>query len=72
MAVKIKARLVTARDLMPGDLFSAAGPSYWDTALDKGSIGEMVYIRTRAHPDRAPDANDVVYHITIEGSEETK
>jgi hypothetical protein len=72
MSVKIKAKLVTALDLEPGDLFSAAGPSYWDTAMDKGSIGEMVYIRTRTDANRAPDANDVVYHITIERDEEVK
>ena len=69
MSVKIKAELVTAFDLQPGELFSAAGPSYWDTALDKGSIGEAVYIRTRTNANRAPDANDTVYRITIERGE---
>ena len=65
MKVKIKAELVTGRDLRPGDLFSAAGPSYWDTALDKGSVGEAVYIRTRIDADRFHDANDTIYRITI-------
>ena len=53
MTVKITAELTTAFDLQPGELFSAAGPSYWDTALDKGSIGEAVYIRTNTDADRA-------------------
>jgi len=65
MKVRIKAELVTGRDLRPGDLFSAAGPSYWDTALDKGSVGEAVYIRTHINADRFHDANDTIYRITI-------
>ena len=65
MTVKIKAELTTAFDLKAGELFSAAGPSYWDTALNKGSIGEAVYIRTNTNANRAPDANDTIYRITI-------
>jgi len=67
--VKIKAELMTARDLQPGDLFSVAGPSYWDTAMDKGSVGEAVYIRTHTDAKRSPDPNNVIYRITIERSE---
>jgi len=69
MPVKIKAELITARDLLPGELFSTAGPAYWDIAMDKGSVGECVYIRTRAHADLFPGANDTVYRITVERSE---
>jgi len=65
MNVKIKAELVTALDLKAGELFSAAGPSYWDTALNKASIGEAVFIRTHSDYRHAPDANDTVYRITI-------
>ena len=65
MSVKIKAELTTAHDLKPGELFSAAGPSYWDTAMDTGSIGERVFIRTNTSASRAPDANDTIYRITI-------
>ncbi len=70
MAIKIKAELVTGRDLAPGDLFSVAGQAYWDTAMDKGSVGECVYIRTSIAADRFRDANDTVYRITIEREEE--
>ena len=69
MTVKIKAELTTGHDLKPGELFSTAGQAYWDTALDKGSVGEAVYIRTRIDASRFPDANDTVYRVTIERSE---
>lgn len=65
MGVKITATLVTGRDLKPGDLFSIAGPAYWDKAMDKRSVGEAVYIRTHTDASRFPDANDTVYRITI-------
>ena len=70
MSVKIRAELVAAHDLKPGDLFSAAGSSYWDTALDKDSIGERVFIRTHADYRLAPDPDNVVYRITIERGDE--
>ena len=70
--VKITAELVTARDLQPGELFSIAGPSYWNTAMSKDSIGECVYVRTNADPNHASDANSTVYRITIERSEAPK
>ena len=65
MTVKIVAKLTTAHDLQPGELFSAAGPSYWDAAMDSGSVGERVFIRTNTPANRAPDANDTIYRITI-------
>lgn len=66
MKVKIKAELMTGRDLKPGDLFSTASAEYWDGAMDKGSIGECVYIRTNfdATPFHGLDAP--IYRITIE------
>jgi len=67
--VKIKAELVTGRDLKPGELFSTAGQAYWDTAMDKGSVGEAVYIRSNTSAALYLDANDTVYRITIERSE---
>lgn len=69
MPVRIKAELVTGRDLAPGDLFSTAGPEYWDNALDRASVGERVFIRTNSSPDRVDDADQPIYRITIERSE---
>ena len=45
MAIKIKATKVRGIDLKPGDLFSTAGQDYWLKAMDKGSVGERVFIR---------------------------
>lgn len=44
--MKIKAIAVRAEDLKPGDLFSTAGPEYWDFIDDRESLGEKAYIRT--------------------------
>jgi hypothetical protein len=63
--VKITAVQVLGRDLKPGDLFSIAGPDYWRTALDKGSVGEQVYIRTNVPADKFVDADEPIYRITI-------
>lgn len=64
--MRIVATRILARDLQPGDLFSAAGQKYWDLALDPAPIGERVYIRTTAPAGSAPDADTYVYKITIE------
>ena len=66
MSVRIKAKLVTGRDLKPGDLFSTAGPEYWSTAADKLSVGEMVYIRTNSPGDLYKDVDEPIYLITVE------
>jgi hypothetical protein len=44
--MKIKAIPVRAEDLKPGELFSTAGPEYWDSIDDRESLGERAYIRT--------------------------
>ena len=62
----IKVEPVIARDLKPGDLFSTEGNRYWNLAMDHGSCGECVYIRTNTGADRFPDADSTVYRITIE------
>ena len=66
MAITIKAVLIRASDLQPGDLFSTAGPDYWNLALDKGSVGERVYIRTNAPVAGADDVDVIVYRIEIQ------
>lgn len=68
--MKIKCERVTGRDLKPGDLFSSVGPDYWGTAMDKGSIGERVYIRSNAPTHYAPDADAVIYRVTVEYDED--
>jgi|KBSMisStandDraft_5_1062788.scaffolds.fasta_scaffold63375_5 hypothetical protein len=64
--MRIKAERVLARDLRPGDLFSAAPQAYWDHAMDKGSCGEQVYIRTNVNADAFGDADSYISRITIE------
>ena len=68
--MRVKAELVTGRDLEPGDLFSTAGPEYWDVAMDRVSVGEMVYVRTNADTDLFDDADEPIYRITIERGDE--
>jgi hypothetical protein len=65
-AMKIRAELVYAEELQPGDLFSTAGPDWWDTVPhDDLVVGERVYIRMATEcPD---DQRGVgIYRITIE------
>jgi len=64
----VRATPIKARDLKPGDLFSTAGPDYWDTALNDLSVGERVYIRTNA-PTPPEQADIDVYLITIDQSD---
>ena len=64
--MRIKAERIIARDLQPGDLFSVAPQEYWDHAMQSGSCGEKVYIRMTTEADDFPDADTVVYRITIE------
>lgn len=66
MSVKVTAVLVTGRDLAPGDLFSIAGPDYWDTFPNRDSVGEQVYIRTNTPTELFHDADEPIYRITIE------
>jgi hypothetical protein len=65
MRARIKAELVVARDLKPGELFSIVGPDYWDGALDHGSVGERIYVRTNMPSSDFPDEHEAVYRITI-------
>ncbi len=63
--MRIKATLVAATDLVAGDLFSVAGPEYWDAVDRIKSVGELVYIRTNT-PAAAPDADALIYKIEVE------
>lgn len=65
MTARITATPVKGRDLKAGDLFSTLGPIYWRTAMDRGSVGERVYIRTHAPADDFVDADSIVFRITI-------
>ncbi len=64
MPTTIKATPIIARELKCGDLFSIAGPEYWDLFPRLGSIGEQAYIRTDAPPD-ADDARMTLYKLDI-------
>lgn len=63
--VTIECVALAARDLQAGDLFSTRGLEYWAFALDKGSIGEKVYVRTHTDADTARDADSIVYRLTF-------
>jgi len=65
MRAKVKAELIVARDLKPGELFSTVGEEYWGDALDHGSVGECVYIRSNVPSSYFPDDHEAVYRITI-------
>ncbi len=64
--VRIHAEAIAAKELRPGDLFSIAGPEYWDDFPYKQGVGERVYIRTCTSAVGLPDADDTVYRITVE------
>jgi hypothetical protein len=66
MTIRIKATPTIASELVPGDLFSTAGPNYWNTFSHITSVGELVYIRTEAPADGADDSETTVYKIEIE------
>ncbi len=61
--MKVRAHKVTAKDLEPGDLFSAADQFYWDH-FDPATIGQMVYIRTDA-PCPADQVDDSIHRIQV-------
>ena len=63
--MKISAEEIIAKDLQPGDLFSTAGPKYWNQIDARYSIGEKVYIRTNTPAKIADDPNEKVFKITI-------
>ncbi len=69
--VTVTAERIIAKKLKPGDLFSIYGPEYWDNALDRGSIGEAVYLRTHEPAESAGDADTMVYKITISVADDT-
>jgi len=62
----ITATRTRADELKPGDLFSIVGDEYWSAALDSGSIGECVYIRTNIDHAVAHDGDTYVYRIVVE------
>ena len=62
---RVKLTAVLGKELNPGDLFTTYGPGYWSRCLDKGSIGEAVYIRTNIPSDQAPDPDEKVYRLEI-------
>lgn len=70
MSVTINATPCKGRDLEPGDLFSTMGPIYWRAAMNRGSVGERVYIRTHASADEFKDADDTVFRITVTVNED--
>lgn len=63
--MKVIATKVKASELEPGDLFSTAGPEYWELVNDMAIVGEKVYIRTN-WPCPEEQVDYVVYKITIE------
>jgi hypothetical protein len=64
--MKVKVIPMKGSDLKPGDLFSTAGPEYWNHIDLQESIGERAYIRTNTSFMKAPDFNSQVYKLETE------
>ena len=62
---RIKATQCKGRDLLPGDLFSTVGSTYWDGFGHLDSVGERVYIRTNVPSDNFPDADADIFRIEV-------
>lgn len=64
--MKFVAVQVPVEEILPGEMFSAAGSDYWDGAASgtRGSIGERVYLRTLA-PVPEEDVGTFIYRITV-------
>lgn len=63
-ALVLRATPIKGRDLKPGDLFSTAGPEYWDHVGERDSVGERAYIRTET-PAHSEDLDMMVYLIEV-------
>lgn len=64
--VKFVATPILGSGLEPGDLFSTAGPEYWEAVDEMKSCGEKVYIRTNTPAEEFMDSYTIVYRITLE------
>lgn len=65
MEILFRATPIKALALKPGDLFSIAGPEYWNHP-DPLGIAEKVWIRTQhPAPDEAFHSDYIVYKIEI-------
>lgn len=67
--MKVKAIPVRVEHLKPGDLFSVAGPEYWDFIDDRESLGEKAYIRTNT-PTPTDQKFIMVSRLEVEREEE--
>ena len=68
--MRMRCEKILGNELEPGDLFSTAGPDWWNHVDESGSIGEKVYIRTSAPGEQAPDGHLPIFRIHIEGVED--
>lgn len=68
--MKIKAVPIKAKDLKPGDLFSAVGPEYWDHYELRSAVAEKVWLRTDASPLDNSEDDETVYRIEVEDGKE--
>lgn len=59
----VKAKKIKAKNLKPGDLFSALGQEHWDINGYQG-VGQKIYFRTDT-PTPEDQANDEIYKITL-------
>jgi len=62
--MRITATRVKGKELKPGDLFSTAGPLYWENIDSEPSIGEKVYIRTN-RPLRPDQEDEEMYRVEV-------
>lgn len=64
--LRITAIPMLSEDLKPGDLFSTAGPEYWDVCdLLNQALGERVYIRMSV-PTPTEERGVPIFKIVIE------
>ncbi len=63
--IRFIATPILSQDIKPGQLFSTAGPVYWEQSRDPLAIGEKVYIRTDA-PTPEAERDQTLFVITIE------
>ena len=64
--VTIKATKCRGDELQPGDLFSTAGPGYWDQFPSRDSVGERVYIRTNVPSCEFVDGDASIYRVEVQ------
>lgn len=62
--IHFRATETTCDQIKPGEMFSTAGPEYWENTSPH-AIGEKVYLRSNG-PCPPADANEPIFRIEVE------